>query len=223
MLARLATVGINPAIIKGLLITHEHGDHVKGARVLADHLDIPTFLTPQAYKYLHYKNFIGKKIQIFDTGSPFEIDIFNIYPFMVPHDAMDPVGFTFSVNKLKVGVVTDLGHINNLVKARLSECDALILECNHDVRMLKESDRSLSLKRRILGRFGHLNNEDAINALDELLHAKTQHLILYHLSNECNCREKVAELANAKLTSLNRQDVNCQIAEQHAAMKTIWL
>jgi phosphoribosyl 1,2-cyclic phosphodiesterase len=223
MLARLATVGIDPAIIKGLLITHEHGDHVKGARVLADHLDIPTFLTPQTYKHLHYKNLIGKKVNVFDTGSPFDVDIFNIHPFVVPHDAMDPVGFAFFADNFKIGVVTDLGHINNLVKARLMECDALILECNHDIQMLKKSDRSLSLKRRILGRFGHLNNEDAINALNELLHPKTQHLVLYHLSGECNCREKVAELAIAKLAELNRQDVNYQIAQQHEPMETMWL
>ena len=223
MLARFATVGIDPSIIKGLLITHEHGDHVKGARVLADHLDIPTFLTPQAYKHLYNRKLVGKKVHVFDTGSPFAVDIFNIHPFVVPHDAMDPVGFVLFVNDFKIGVVTDLGHVNNLVKARLMECDALILECNHDVKMLRNSDRSINLKRRILGRFGHLNNEDAINSLDELLHAKTKHLILYHLSGECNCPEKVAELATAKLANLNRQDVVFQIAKQHSPMDTMWL
>ena len=223
MLARFATAGIDPAIVKGLLITHEHSDHVKGARILADHLGIPTFLTPLAYKHLHYKNLVGKDVQVFDPGSPFAIDIFNIHPFVVPHDAMDPVGFALFADNFKIGVVTDLGHVNNLVKARLTECDALILESNHDVQMLKKSDRSISLKRRILGRFGHLNNEDAINALDELLHPKTRHLILYHLSGECNCPEKVAELATAKLADLNRTDVICQITEQHAPMETLWL
>lgn len=223
ILARLATAKIDPAIIKGLLITHEHGDHVKGARVLADHLNIPTFLTSQAYKHLHYRNLVGKNAQVFNPGSPFDIDIFNVHPFVVPHDAMEPVGFVFFTSNLKIGIVTDLGHVNNLVKARLAECDALVLECNHDVQMLKQSDRSINLKRRILGRFGHLNNEDAINALDELLHTKTRHLVLYHLSSECNCRDKVAKLASAKLADLNRPDVTYRIAEQHAPIETLWL
>lgn len=223
MLARFATVGIDPAIVKGLLITHEHGDHVKGARVFADYLDIPTYMTAPAYKYLKNKNLIGQKVQVFDTGSPFAVDVFNIHPFVVPHDAMDPVGFTLLIDDLKVGVVTDLGHVNNLVKTRLQGCDALILECNHDVQMLKNSDRAINLKRRILGRFGHLNNEDAINSLDELLHPKTRHLVLYHLSGECNCRDKVAELATAKLAYLNRSDISYQIATQHAPMETMWL
>lgn len=223
MLARFATVGVDPSIIKGLVITHEHGDHVKGARVLADHLEIPTFLTPHAYKHLKPKNLVGEKVQVFNTGSPFAVDIFNIHPFVVPHDAMDPVGFAFFAENFKIGVVTDLGHVNNLVKTRLLECDALVLECNHDVQMLKNSERALSLKRRILGRFGHLNNEDAINALDELLHPKTKHVVLYHLSSECNCPDKVAELAAAKFAALNRQDVSYQIARQHEPSTTMWL
>ena len=223
LLARFATAGIDPGIVKGLLITHEHGDHVKGARVFADELDIPTYMTVQAYNYLKHKNLIGRKVQVFDPGSPFSVDIFSIHPFVVPHDAMDPVGFTLRINDLKIGVVTDLGHVNNLVKTRLQGCDALILECNHDVQMLRNSDRSINLKRRILGRFGHLNNEDAINALNELLHPRTRHLVLYHLSGECNCPDKVANLAAAKLASLNRTDISCQIAAQHAPMATMWL
>lgn len=223
LLARFAAVNIDPAIIKGLIITHEHGDHVKGARVLADYLKIPTFLTPPAYKYLQPRKLLGEKVQVFNTGSAFSLDIFDIHPFVVPHDAMDPVGFALFANNIKIGVVTDLGHVNNLVKTRLMECDALVLECNHDVQMLKQSERSINLKRRILGRFGHLNNEDAINSLDELLNPRTKHLVLYHLSNECNCPKKVAELAAAKLNALNRQDVSYQIAKQHEPSATMWL
>ncbi len=136
MLARFAKVGIDPAIIKALLITHDHGDHVKGARILADHLKIPTFVNEMTYKHLHHKNLIGNQVQIFDPGSAFEINEFRIHPFSVPHDAMEPVGFAIFANiqgkkSVKIGIATDLGHVNNLVQARLQDCDALIIECNH--------------------------------------------------------------------------------------------
>lgn len=223
ILSRLEKANIDPAIIKGLLITHEHGDHVKGARVLADHLDIPTYVTRKTFAHLQKRNFIGKKVSIFDSGTAFELENFSIKPFAVPHDAAEPVGFTFIVGDFKIGVVTDLGYVDNLAKTRLMECDFLILECNHDIKMVKESDRTINLKRRILGRFGHLNNEDAINALDELIHEKTKQIIFYHLSGECNREEKVANLANAKLAALKREDISFYIAKQKEPLKTLWL
>ena len=228
MLARFAKSDIDPSIIKALLITHEHGDHVKGARVLADHLDIPTFVNEMTLRPMRSKNHIGKNIEIFEPGTPFAIDCFNIHPFSVPHDAQEPVGFTVTVSlpekeHTKIGIVTDLGHISHLVEARLQECDALVLECNHDKKMLRDSDRSLNLKYRIAGKFGHLNNDDSISALDRILHSKTKHLVLYHLSSDCNTPDIVAKLAVAKLAELNRDDINLQIASQTDPLETLWL
>ena len=228
ILARFAKKNLDPSILKAILITHDHGDHVRGARVLADQLDIPTFVNEKTYTHLKQRNLIGKKVQIFDPGTTFAIEQFTIKPFAVPHDAMEPVGFaifaeTPSGAKLKIGIATDLGHVNNLVQARLQECDALILECNHDKKMLRDSERALSLKHRIAGRFGHLNNEASIEAIEKLLHEKTQHLVLYHLSDECNCRELVANLASAKLAEMKRENINFQIAEQDIPLNTIWI
>ncbi len=228
MLARLAKSNIDPAIIKGLIITHEHGDHVKGARVLADQLKIPAFVNEMTHKHLKLRNQIGKEVKIFDPGSIFDIDEFQIQPFSIPHDAMEPVGFAIfadlpNYGRIKIGIATDLGHVNNLVKARLQECDVLVLECNHDKKMLRDSDRQLNLKHRIAGRFGHLNNDDSIDAIEALLHKKTQHLILYHLSSDCNCSELVANLATAKLADLGRSDVNLKIALQDQPLETVWI
>ena len=227
ILARFAKIDIDPAIVNAIIITHDHGDHVCGARVLADHLDIPTFVNESTFKHLKAKNLIGKKIQIFDPGTAFTIKEFNIKPFSVPHDAMEPVGFaifaTRNCEELKIGIATDLGHVNNLVQARLKECDILVLECNHDKKMLRDSERRLSLKQRIAGRFGHLNNEASIEAMGNLLDAKTKHLILYHLSSDCNSPELVADLANAKLTEMERNDINLQIARQDQPLDTIWI
>ncbi len=227
ILARLAKLNINPNMISAILITHDHGDHVRGARVLADQLDIPTFVNESTYKHLKFKNLIGKKVEIFDPGTAFNIEEFKIKPFSVPHDAMEPVGFAIFANRngedIKIGIATDLGHVNNLVQARLQECDILILECNHDKKMLRDSERKLGLKQRIAGRFGHLNNEASIEAIEKLLHKKTKHLILYHLSSDCNSPELVANLANAKLAEMNRNDINLQIAKQDQPLNTIWI
>jgi phosphoribosyl 1,2-cyclic phosphodiesterase len=228
ILARLASAGISQDIVKALLITHDHGDHVSGARVLADHLGIPTYLNAATLKHLKKRNLVGAKTTVFNSGAPFTLNPFEVHPFSVPHDAMEPVGFTISITaadggKLKIGIATDLGHVNTLVRARLADCDALLLECNHDVKLLRSSDRALSLKRRIGGRFGHLNNIDSIQALGELVGNRTRHVCLCHLSDECNDRNLVAELAAAKLAEINRGDITLAIAEQNTPLETIWL
>ena len=228
MFARFAKTNIDPSIIKALLITHDHGDHVRGARVLADQLNIPTYVNEMTYKHLKKRNLIGTDVKIFDPGSAFAVDSFQIHPFSIPHDAMEPVGFAIFANlisgeKIKIGVATDLGHVNNLVTTRLQECEALILECNHDIKMLRNSDRKLSLKQRIAGRFGHLNNDDSINSLETILHEKTKHLFLYHLSSDCNCPDIVADLATAKLAELGRDDINLKISLQDEPLETVWI
>jgi len=228
MLARLAASGIDPKIVTALLITHDHGDHVRGARVLADHLDIPTYLNAQTLKHLRHRNLVGEKVSVFTSGTPFAVEPFEIHPFPVPHDAMEPVGFAITVERhggerLKIGIATDLGHVNNLVRARLSECDALLLECNHDLQLLRESDRKLSLKRRIGSKFGHLNNDDSINAIAELAHDRTRHIFLCHLSDDCNDRALVAEMASAKLAEIGREDISLNIAVQDHPLDTVWL
>jgi len=226
MLARLATAEIDPAQVSALLLTHDHSDHVKGARVLANHLDIPTFTTAITFKTLESKKLIGGIVELFTPGAEFEAGPFNVRSFAVPHDALEPVGFVFSPigeNSPKVGVATDLGHVNNLVKARLAECDALVLECNHDIAMLRASDRAISLKRRIMGRFGHLNNDDSMEALADLLNPNSKHLILYHLSGDCNDPELVAEIAEARLEELGRSDVELAIAPRDEPSETLWV
>jgi phosphoribosyl 1,2-cyclic phosphodiesterase len=209
--------------IKALLISHEHGDHIKGARVLADHLDIPTYLTNKVYSYLKNKKLIGQKIYLFQPGDKFKVEEFEIQPFQVLHDATDPVGFIITVNSQKIGIVTDLGCIDNLVKAKLMKCEVLILECNHDKQMLMNSDRSINLKRRINGKFGHLNNVDAINSLNDIICENTKHIVFYHLSNDCNDREMVYNMAQEKISSLNRSDINFTIAKQNEILPTFWL
>jgi phosphoribosyl 1,2-cyclic phosphodiesterase len=166
---------------------------------------------------------IGKAVELFHSGSEFALGGFKIYPFSVSHDALEPVAFTVQINDKTIGLATDLGHLNNLVKYKLSNCNLLVLEANHDTEMLMKSERSINLKRRIKGRFGHLNNEDAMNALSDILHEKTKYIIFYHLSSDCNSQEIVIDLAKDKIKSLMRNDITFSIAEQNTALNTIWL
>lgn len=221
--ARLESLNVSPSIVKALLITHEHTDHTKGARVFADKLGIPTYTTRETHAFLKLKNNIGSNVTLFSPGSTFQIDSFEIHPFTVPHDALDPVGFVIRQGEVKIGVATDLGHINNLISQRLQDCDAILLECNHDVTMLMNSERPLQLKRRILGRHGHLNNEDSIAAFETVITEKCKTLILTHLSGECNCPDMVKKIAQEKLEELNRPDILMKLSEQVKPLETIWV
>jgi phosphoribosyl 1,2-cyclic phosphodiesterase len=221
LFSRLDQCGISPDIIKAIIITHEHGDHVKGARVIADTLDIPTFATHFTSEYLLKTNKIGRKRNIFQAGSAFKLFDFLIKPFSISHDAIDPVGFLISAKNRNIGYAMDLGYLDTLSKCRLKGCDTLILETNHDVELLRDSERPFYLKRRILSKRGHLSNEVAINAFEELITEKTTNLLLGHISSECNDPELVHSMASAKLQKMNRNDINLALMKQNRPLEPI--
>ncbi len=223
LLARIAESGIDSGTIRALLISHEHGDHVNGARLFSDELGVPTYVTFKTAACLDGAGKLGKKRMLFETGSAFEIADFQVRAFSVPHDAADPVGFVISSDGARVGIATDLGHMNSLCIQRLKDCDALVLESNHDVEMQKRSDRSPMLKRRNLGKLGHLSNDDAVGALGELVTARTKIVFLVHLSSECNECGIVSEAARKKLDDLGRKDVQLVIVLQDKASQTFWV
>ena len=223
MLNRFSRTGIDISTIKGLLITHDHSDHIKGARLIADHLGVHTYATCMPANNELMKQQFGAKPKKIIPGDKFVVDIFNVQSFSVPHDATNPVGFVIQAGDKQIGIATDLGHITDLTKSCLSGCDVIIIECNHDIPMLQESGRPWPLKERIMGKLGHLNNTDAINTFDDIVHERTKVIILFHLSNECNCPIKVAKLAKNKLKKLGRSDVRILIAGQHEPLNTVWV
>ena len=223
-LARLALVNIPPDIIKTILITHEHGDHVKGCRLLSEELGVPVCVSHRTYDYLRgSKGEEWPEVRIFSAGSTFEFGPFAISPFSVQHDAIDPVGFVIGCDGRRIGIATDLGCINELVKLRLRDCDALVLESNYDLDMLRNAERALSLKRRIMGRHGHLDNRDAVAAMEELLTSRSKALFLTHISSECNTRNLVEKLAGNKLHEMGRTDIILKVIEQDNPAATVWV
>jgi len=217
-LARLEKLKYDTARLKAALLTHEHDDHVKGCKLFCNSFKIPVCASAATAHVLRQKDKLPELVYEFEVGSDFEIAGFTVSPFAVDHDAKDPVGFVIRRGDCKVGIATDLGNVNVLTQKRLSDCDILILESNYDREMLMNSDRELFLKRRILGRSGHLDNLDALAALDVLLAPKTKMLMLVHLSSDCNCAQLVRNMFEQKLALMNRTDVALHILGQDSPL-----
>jgi phosphoribosyl 1,2-cyclic phosphodiesterase len=222
---RMETTGVDPTSIRAVLVTHAHPDHVHpcGCSALAKQLGIPVYLMRESVPELQERKIkVPENVTLFQPGFEFKLCGIQIAPFEVSHD-VHAVGYTFSVHGHKIGFATDLGFVSNLVKSRLGGCELLVLESNYDTIMLRQSNRRLTLKRRIASRIGHLSNADAMIVLGELLAPNTKHLVLAHISQECNAPELVSKLTEARLAELHRQDVSFCLASQSAPLDTIYL
>ncbi len=213
-LARLTQLRIAPERLIGVLLTHEHQDHARGCRVLCDTLSLPLYTTCGTAEYLLRRGMLPSKVLTFEPGSSFLLGGFEVRPFSVRHDAADPVGFVIGGGGTRIGVATDLGEVNAVARRHLRDCDALVLESNYDRQMLRDSDRKLYLKRRISGRSGHLDNQMAAAALEELVTARTRLLLLAHISRECNRPEIALKECLRSLERLGRRDVRVAPLEQ---------
>jgi phosphoribosyl 1,2-cyclic phosphodiesterase len=185
---RLRELGIDPARISAVVVSHEHGDHCRGVAPFAKDLDIPVFITDGALAASQMR-LEASKLQRIESGVPFEVSGFLFTPFAVPHDAADPIAFCIEKNGVKMAVVLDLGYITNLVVERLRGCDAIILESNHDLSMLKVGPYPWSLKQRVMGRKGHLSNDTVAGYLAAGFDGKARHVVLAHLSKKNNLPE----------------------------------
>ena len=193
--ARLARLGLRPADLCGLLVTHEHSDHLGGVFRFAARYGIRVFLTHGTLSCVEAAIQQLAAVEVIDSHLPFKIDGLGARPFPVPHDAREPVQFVFSDGARRLGLLTDTGHATTHVERMLSGVDALILECNHDLRMLESGRYPIWLRRRIASPYGHLDNEAAARLLAVLDRSKLQHLVAAHLSHQNN----TAELARSAL------------------------
>lgn len=213
---------IAPDGIRAILLTHEHSDHVKGCRVFAQKHDIPVFLTAMTCNSLRSKKALPERLVLMTPGAPFELCGLRLEPFSISHD-VDAVAFRFIFQNATLGFATDLGCLNHLAINKLHGCNALVIEANHDSAMLRNSSRPLQLKRRILGRMGHLSNDAVMDSLDSLLTNLTHELVFAHLSDECNNAKLLETIAVERLAKLNRSDILPKIAGPLDPMETVWL
>ena len=230
-LARLAAVGKNFDHLDGILVTHEHSDHCNGLPQMLGLWKAPLFVTEQTMEALHraLPERLEKRLRGIETihaGQRFCVGDIEIHPFQIPHDAADPIGFTFRTGGVKMVLVTDLGYMPELVKVHLRDADCLMLESNHDLDMLKVGPYPWVVKQRVLSRTGHLSN----HAVSEYLadpdgfDARARYLILAHLSQENN-NPDVARISAEE--ALNRRPAECAfhgellVASQQVPLKPL--
>jgi phosphoribosyl 1,2-cyclic phosphodiesterase len=204
---RLAQIGEQMEHIDAICVSHEHGDHIAGLRVLQKNHGIPVYANAGTFER------IGGDIKgsCFTTGSPFTIGDFTIHPFPVPHDANDPVGFIFSAGSRSVGIATDIGMVTNALRERLRKCHAVVIEANHDETLLHEANRPWSLKQRIRGNQGHLSNRTAAALMAEIAGEGLQHLFLAHLSADCNSPQHARKMFETLLAEAGHTHVTVRL------------
>jgi len=188
-LARLDDAGIAPEDIAAVLLTHEHGDHAGGLPVLLRSLRCPVYATRLTADEVRQRDPRNEAAswRIFSTGTTFEVNTLRIAAFSVPHDAADPVGFTIRWGDFALAILTDLGHVNHSVVHHVSGVNCLFVEANHDEEMLQnDTKRPFSIKQRILSPHGHLSNRGAADLAGRAASSALRHVILGHLSRDCN-------------------------------------
>jgi len=211
-IARLARLGVDAESITAIMVTHEHSDHIGGVAAFAARYGTPVWLTFGTLATVAERFSELPRVYGFDSHDHFAIDAIEVQPFPVPHDAREPVQFVCSDGRWRIGVLTDLGASTVHVEASLSGCDALVLECNHDVDMLANGDYPYPLKQRIAGKQGHLDNGAAAALLGRLDNSRLKHLFAAHLSQQNNR----PDLARAALAgALNCAPDWIGIADQH--------
>jgi len=221
---RLAMIGRGPENLTGILVTHEHSDHVSSLPALSEKLHIPVYCNRPTKEAVEYQFKTRLDCRLFTTGASFEMGDITVETFTIPHDAQDPVGFLLRTSAGNIGFLTDLGHTTRLVLERVRPAHVLVLEANHDVKMLQDCPRRpWSLKQRILGRHGHLSNEAAADAAEQIMSAELRHLYLGHLSRECNRPELAHGVVKERLQRIGATHVRLELTSQAHLCQTLSL
>lgn len=209
--ARLARLGLESKQLAGILVTHEHSDHIAGVFKFARRHRLKVCMTPGTLAAAPVGRGALPEIELIDAHQPLTLGDVEIHPFPVPHDAREPIQYVFSSGVHRLGVLTDVGCSTPHIERMLSGCDALVLECNHDAGMLANGDYPPLLKQRVGGRFGHLDNAASAALLAALDTSRLQHIVAAHLSQQNNLpRLARAALAAALDCEPNWIGVACQ-------------
>ena len=237
-LRRMLRAGEDPKQLSAIVITHEHQDHVSGLGVLARKLKIPVYITGHTHQ--EWQRWVrgpatGQKelyqdndkahldcCEHFRAGEKFQIGDIEILPFTIPHDAADPVGFIFRTEGLKIGMATDLGYMTANIKMHLRGCDALVIESNHDLEMLRGGPYPWSIKQRVMSRVGHLSNDSLAEFFSSDYDGGAAYVVLAHLSEANNHPELALQSAERALGGrLNLIQNRLVLASQTEPMEAI--
>jgi phosphoribosyl 1,2-cyclic phosphodiesterase len=221
---RLARIGRAPEGLDAIIITHEHQDHTQGLVGLGTRLEVPVYCNRLTKEAVERQVHLKLDWRIFSTGASFDIGDMTVDTFTVPHDAQDPVGFLLRTAAGNIGFLTDLGHATKLVVERVRPAHVLLLETNHDLKMLQDDPRRpWSVKQRILSRYGHLSNEAAAAVAEQLVSAELRQLYLGHLSRDCNRPELAYRVISDRLASLGANHISVEVTSQDVPSPTFTL
>lgn len=228
ILNNLKNIGICTSMVKAVVVTHEHSDHIRSVGIISRKLGVPIYANVNTWNGM--ASLIGEvkpeNIREFAVGEEFEIAGMGIKTFSIPHDAADPVGFCFYEGSRKVSIATDLGYFSDTVRESISCSDLVMLESNHDIEMLKVGKYPYFLKRRILSDKGHLSNEAAGQAVYELLQTGVREVLLGHLSKENNFPElayqTVKGILEQKQVKVN-EDIRLELAPRSGVSRCYYI
>ena len=215
---RLLSRELDPRDLDAIVVSHEHGDHIKGVGVLSRRYQLPVYINEPTLTAAKAQLGAVNETVRFHPGMDFSIGDLCLHPFSVSHDASDSVGFTVQDDTTKVGIVTDLGIATQLVCHHLKGCRLIILEANHDQRMLEEGPYPWHVKQRIQSRLGHLSNEASRDLLGEISHSGLRHVILAHISETNNEPDRALSVVGE---ALSHHRIQLSVAHQHVAGEMI--
>jgi phosphoribosyl 1,2-cyclic phosphodiesterase len=228
---RMRAIGEDPRSLSAILITHEHSDHISGLATLTKKLRIPVFMTGATHqawsRAMRDKNGVRpqlERFERFESGHGFQVGDIAVKPFTIPHDAADPVGFTFRAEGIKVGIATDLGYVPISVRDHLRGSDVLVVESNHDLEMLRVGPYPWSVKQRVMSRVGHLSNVALADFFTNDYDNSASFVVLAHLSEQNNHPEIARREAERALATRGGLFLNrVLLASQAEALEPIRL
>lgn len=221
---RMEACGFSLDALDGILLTHEHQDHTGGIEVLSRKRQVPLFCTALTQETLASSLGFRKPPpwRLMTTGSAFEFQDLRIESFPVPHDAVDPVGFVIADEESRLGVLSDVGFVTNLIKDRLRHSDSLFIEANYDTQLLEnDTKRPWATKQRISSRHGHLSNEQAAELVRDVGHSGLSHVVLGHLSDDCNDPAVAIRHIRQALDAVGATEAKVVCAERRKPTPTI--
>ena len=213
--ARLEECGVDISEVSAVLFTHDHSDHCRGVGTFRRRLpDVPLVANGDTADAIARQTGVNEGWTLFENGERFEIGDIAVSPFSISHDAADPVGYLLESGGSSLFIGTDIGIVTENVRAAFSRATCAVLESNHDPILLEQSDRPVSLKRRIRGRTGHLSNEDAAMRVRDTNPSGLKTILLGHISSECNSPSLARKAFVDVLEDIGRTDISLSVLEQ---------
>jgi phosphoribosyl 1,2-cyclic phosphodiesterase len=221
---RLRQVGIEPESLDGVLLTHEHGDHVRGLKIFIKQNPVPIYATAATARVVREAGIEAGQWKIFEAGQAFSLGATHIETFAIQHDAVDPVGFVVGDGARRLGFLSDAGFVTRSMTERLRGLHGLFVEANYDEDLLEaDTKRPWSIKQRISSRHGHLSNNQVADLIRDIAHPALGRVVLGHLSSDCNTPEIIlSHLRNClSETGNGHVDLHCACQDEPSAWFTL--